>query len=170
MVCDGAGTPGRNRKKSGTGRLVNQLRTAGNSTAGRLSRKLRGAGMMKGPVPQKAIDIALPLALAQGFVMLCRRHHGSVADFVLAGFGLDRDRVRLPYETAQRAAGRTRRAVQERNRRSQPGPAITWPLPRDLGVRLLRELPVLPGYGFSACRDRAGRETTSAGCRGCMDR
>jgi hypothetical protein len=43
--------------------------------------------MMKGPVPQKAIDIALPLALAQGFVMLCRRHHGSVADFVLAGFG-----------------------------------------------------------------------------------
>jgi hypothetical protein len=43
--------------------------------------------MMKGPVPQKAIDAALPLALAQGFVMLCRRHHGSVADFVLAGFG-----------------------------------------------------------------------------------
>ena len=43
--------------------------------------------MMKGPVPQKAIDIALPLALAQGFVMLCWRHHGSVADFVLTGFG-----------------------------------------------------------------------------------
>jgi hypothetical protein len=43
--------------------------------------------MMKGPVPKKAIDIALPMALAQGFVMLCRRHHGSVADFVLAGFG-----------------------------------------------------------------------------------
>ncbi len=43
--------------------------------------------MMKGPVPQKAIDTALPIALAQGFVMLCRRHHGSVADFVLAGFG-----------------------------------------------------------------------------------
>jgi hypothetical protein len=42
--------------------------------------------MMKGPVPKKAIDIALPIALAQGFVMLCRRHHGSVADFVLAGF------------------------------------------------------------------------------------
>ena len=43
--------------------------------------------MMKGPVPEKAIDAALPIALAQGFVMLCRRHHGSVADFVLAGFG-----------------------------------------------------------------------------------
>ena len=42
--------------------------------------------MMKGPVPEKAIDAALPIALAQGFVMLCRRHHGSVADFVLAGF------------------------------------------------------------------------------------
>ena len=42
---------------------------------------------MKGPVPEKAIGIALPIAIARGLVMLCRRHHGSVADFVIAGFG-----------------------------------------------------------------------------------
>lgn len=42
---------------------------------------------MKGPVPEKAIGIALPIAMARGLVILCRRHHGSVADFIIAGFG-----------------------------------------------------------------------------------
>ena len=43
--------------------------------------------MTKGPVPQKAIDIALPVAMARGFVIPCRRANGSVADFVIAGPG-----------------------------------------------------------------------------------
>ncbi|MGB9176728.1 MAG: hypothetical protein WCB46_08340, partial [Methanoregula sp.] len=42
--------------------------------------------MSRGPVPQKAIDTALPIAKARGFVMLCRRYHGSVADFIIADF------------------------------------------------------------------------------------
>lgn len=43
--------------------------------------------MTKGPVPQKAIDIALPVAMARGFVIPCRRVNGSIADFVIAGPG-----------------------------------------------------------------------------------
>jgi hypothetical protein len=43
--------------------------------------------MTKGPVPQKAIDIALPVAMVRGFVIPCRRVNGSVADFVIAGPG-----------------------------------------------------------------------------------
>jgi hypothetical protein len=43
--------------------------------------------MTKGPVPQKAIDTALPVAMARGFVILCRRVNGSGADFVIAGPG-----------------------------------------------------------------------------------
>ena len=43
--------------------------------------------MTKGPVPQKAIDIALPAAMARGFGIPCRRVNGSIADFVIAGPG-----------------------------------------------------------------------------------
>ena len=43
--------------------------------------------MTKGPVPKKAIDTALPVARARGFVILCERHRGSIASFVIAGPG-----------------------------------------------------------------------------------
>jgi len=55
--------------------------------------------MTKGPVPQKAIDIALPVARSRGFVILCQRHRGSIASFVIAG----------PGWTAIVYLGRTRR-------------------------------------------------------------
>jgi hypothetical protein len=38
-------------------------------------------------VPKKAIESALPVARARGFVILCERHRGSVASFVIAGPG-----------------------------------------------------------------------------------
>jgi hypothetical protein len=41
----------------------------------------------KGPVPKKAIEAALPVARARGFVILCERHRGSIASFVIAGPG-----------------------------------------------------------------------------------
>ena len=55
--------------------------------------------MTKGPVPKKAIDIALPVARARGLVILCQRHRGSIASFVIAG----------PGWTAIVYLGRTRR-------------------------------------------------------------
>jgi len=38
-------------------------------------------------VPKKAIEAALPVARARGFVILCERHRGSIASFVIAGPG-----------------------------------------------------------------------------------
>jgi hypothetical protein len=37
--------------------------------------------MKRGPLPKKAIEIAIPFALARGFLIFCRRTHGSVCDF-----------------------------------------------------------------------------------------
>jgi len=37
--------------------------------------------MKRGPLPEKAIELAIPFALARGFVIFCRRTHGSVCDF-----------------------------------------------------------------------------------------
>ena len=37
--------------------------------------------MKRGPLPEKAIEFALPFALARGFVIFCKRTHGSVCDF-----------------------------------------------------------------------------------------
>jgi len=37
-----------------------------------------------GPLPYKAIDIAMPVALARGFVILCRHYYGFVCDLVIA--------------------------------------------------------------------------------------
>ena len=54
--------------------------------------------MTKGPVPQKALDLALPVARARGVVILCQRHRGSFASFVIAG----------PGGTAIVCVGRTR--------------------------------------------------------------
>ena len=43
--------------------------------------------MTKGPVPKKAIEVAMPVARARGFVILCQRHRGSIASFIIAGPG-----------------------------------------------------------------------------------
>jgi hypothetical protein len=43
--------------------------------------------MTKGPVPRKAMEIVLPIAKARGFVILCQRHRGSIASFIIAGPG-----------------------------------------------------------------------------------
>jgi len=37
--------------------------------------------MKRGPLPKKAIEIAIPFALARGFLIFCKRTHGSVCDF-----------------------------------------------------------------------------------------
>jgi len=44
--------------------------------------------MRKGPAPEKAIDIALPIALARGIVVFCRRDRNSGIDLVAACPGL----------------------------------------------------------------------------------
>lgn len=44
--------------------------------------------MMKGPVPEKAIQIAMPVALSRGFVISCRRSKLSGIDFVIVSPGL----------------------------------------------------------------------------------
>ena len=49
-------------------------------------------------MPKKAIDTALPVARTRGFVILCERHRGSIASFVIAG----------PSGTAIVYVGRTR--------------------------------------------------------------
>ena len=38
-------------------------------------------------VPQKGIDIALPVALARGFVIFCRHYYGYVCDLIIAEIG-----------------------------------------------------------------------------------
>jgi hypothetical protein len=38
-------------------------------------------------LPQKGIDIALPIALARGFVIFCRHYYGYVCDFIIAEIG-----------------------------------------------------------------------------------
>jgi hypothetical protein len=43
--------------------------------------------MTRGPVSQKAIDFALPVALARGFVTFCRQGRGSVSSFVIHAAG-----------------------------------------------------------------------------------
>lgn len=43
--------------------------------------------MRRGPVSQKAIDFALPAALARGFVTFCRQGRGSVSTFVIHAAG-----------------------------------------------------------------------------------
>jgi hypothetical protein len=43
--------------------------------------------MSRGPPPQKGIDIALPAALARGFVIFCRHYYGYVCDLIIAEIG-----------------------------------------------------------------------------------
>lgn len=39
--------------------------------------------MKRGPHPKKAIAIAIPFALARGFLIFCRRAHGNICDFMI---------------------------------------------------------------------------------------
>lgn len=41
--------------------------------------------MSRGPPPKKAIELALPIAQARGFVVSCKRERGSVCDIVIFG-------------------------------------------------------------------------------------
>lgn len=43
----------------------------------------RGGTVSRGPAPQSAIDAALKIAWARGFVTLCHRCRGSACDFVI---------------------------------------------------------------------------------------
>jgi hypothetical protein len=51
--------------------------------------------MSRGPLPQKAIDTALPVAKIRGFVIVCRRYRGSVVDFIVAEPGGSTSLVRM---------------------------------------------------------------------------
>lgn len=44
--------------------------------------------MTKGPVPEKAIELVLPVARARGFVIRCLRSSESGIDLIIAGLGL----------------------------------------------------------------------------------
>jgi hypothetical protein len=44
--------------------------------------------MRKGPVPEKAIGLALPVARARGFVIPCRRSRESGIDLIIVSAGL----------------------------------------------------------------------------------
>lgn len=82
--------------------------------------------MTKGPVPTKAMEHALPVALARGMVILCQRHRGSFASFVIAG----------PGWTAIVYLGRTRQLNElPGNIASQFG----------YGIAGLRRIPPAPG-------------------------
>lgn len=39
--------------------------------------------MSKGPAPTKAIGLALPVALARGFVIFCKKERGSICNLVI---------------------------------------------------------------------------------------
>jgi hypothetical protein len=82
--------------------------------------------MTKGPVPTKAMEHALPVALARGMVILCQRHRGSFASFVIAG----------PGWTAIVYLGRTR------NLNELPGNIGSQ---FGYGIAGLRRVPLAPG-------------------------
>jgi hypothetical protein len=67
--------------------------------------------MSRGPMPQKGIDIALPVARARGFVILCRHYYGYVCDLVIAESGRTSIvrivRTRRLYDTVAGMAGQT---------------------------------------------------------------
>ncbi len=44
--------------------------------------------MSRGPPPEKAIRLALPIAKARGFITFCRRERGSICDFIILCPGL----------------------------------------------------------------------------------
>lgn len=44
--------------------------------------------MTRGPPPEKAIAVALPIAQARGFAVFCKRDRGGVCDIVIFGDGV----------------------------------------------------------------------------------
>lgn len=44
--------------------------------------------MSRGPPPKKAIELALPIAQARGYVVFCKRERGSICDIVIFGEGV----------------------------------------------------------------------------------
>jgi hypothetical protein len=71
--------------------------------------------MNRGPLPQKGIDIAMPVAMARGFVILCKRYHGYVCDFVIAEHGrttiVRLFRTKRLYDTVTGMAGQFRTGI-----------------------------------------------------------
>jgi len=43
--------------------------------------------MKRGPLPEKAIELAIPFALARGFLIFCRRTRGSICDLMILSPG-----------------------------------------------------------------------------------
>jgi hypothetical protein len=71
--------------------------------------------MNRGPLPQKGIDIAMPIALARGFVIFCRHYYGYVCDFVIAEPGrtsiVRMFRTKRLYDTVAGMAGQFRTGI-----------------------------------------------------------
>src|SRR5512137_2125286 len=71
--------------------------------------------MNRGPLPQKGIEIAMPVALARGFVILCRHYYGYVCDLVIAEPGRTTIvrvfRTKRLYDTVAGMAGQFRTGI-----------------------------------------------------------
>jgi hypothetical protein len=71
--------------------------------------------MNRGPLPQKGIDIAMPVALARGFVIFCRHYYGYVCDFIIAEPGrttiVRMFRTKRLYDTVPGMAGQFRTGI-----------------------------------------------------------
>ena len=71
--------------------------------------------MNRGPLPQKGIDIAMPVALVRGFVILCRHYYGFVCDFIIAEPGrstiVRMFRTKRLYDTVAGMAGQFRAGI-----------------------------------------------------------
>ena len=71
--------------------------------------------MNRGPLPQKGIDIAMPVALARGFVILCRHYYGYVCDLIIAEPGRTTIvrvfRTKRLYDTVAGMAGQFRTGI-----------------------------------------------------------
>jgi len=71
--------------------------------------------MNRGPLPHKAIEIAMPVALARGFVILCRHYYGYVCDMIIAERGRTSIvriiRTRRLYDTVAGMAGQFRAGI-----------------------------------------------------------
>lgn len=71
--------------------------------------------MSPGPLPLKGIGIAMPVALARGFVILCRHYYGFVCDLVIAEPGRTTIvrifRTKRLYDTVAGIAGQFRAGI-----------------------------------------------------------
>ncbi len=99
--------------------------------------------MSRGPVPQKGIDIALPIALARGFVIFCRHYYGYVCDLVIAEIGRTTIvrvcRTKRLYDTVAGMAGQFGTGI-----------AGLCRVPRDPGRPWRSGLPTITGVSGSS--------------------